>query len=73
MSFQEVKSEPRQDWQMTSTGVGHHYRKGYYFPSTRYQVNDESSLFGICKSPFNTFMNDIYHMSIQIEECITII
>lgn len=38
MSFSEVNSEPRQDWQQTSTGVGHHYRRGYYFPSTNFKV-----------------------------------
>lgn len=38
MSFLEVNSEPRQDWQMTSTGVGHHFRPGYYFPSSQFQT-----------------------------------
>ncbi|KAK3102684.1 hypothetical protein FSP39_013124 [Pinctada imbricata] len=38
MSFKEIKSDPRQDWQLTSTGVGHHYRPGYYFPSSDFKT-----------------------------------
>lgn len=38
MSFKEIKYEPRQDWQQTSTGVGHHHRPGYYFPDSEFQV-----------------------------------
>ncbi|XP_060556411.1 stabilizer of axonemal microtubules 3-like [Ruditapes philippinarum] len=34
--FKEVKYQPRQDWNQTSTGVGHHYRPGYYFPSSHF-------------------------------------
>jgi len=37
--FKEVKYKPRQDWNQTSTGVGHKYRPGYYFPSTHFHVN----------------------------------
>lgn len=37
-SFKEIKHEPRQDWAQTSTGVGHHYRPGYYFPDSDFQV-----------------------------------
>lgn len=38
MSFKEIKYEPRQDWQQTSTGVGHHHRPGYYFPDSEFQT-----------------------------------
>lgn len=38
MSFQETKNEPRQDWQQTSTGVGHHHRPGYYFPNSDFKA-----------------------------------
>ncbi|KAJ8298646.1 hypothetical protein KUTeg_022706 [Tegillarca granosa] len=38
MSFKEVNSEPRQDWNQTSTGVGHHYRPGYYFPNSQFET-----------------------------------
>lgn len=34
--FKEVKYQPRQDWNQTSTGVGHQYRPGYYFPSSHF-------------------------------------
>lgn len=37
--FKEIKYEPRQDWNQTSTGVGHQYRPGYYFPSSHFHVN----------------------------------
>ncbi len=29
----------RKDIHQTSTGVGHHFRPGYYFPSSNFQVN----------------------------------
>ncbi|ESO97527.1 hypothetical protein LOTGIDRAFT_104414 [Lottia gigantea] len=35
--FKEVKNEARQDWHQTSTGVGHHYRPGYYFPDSQFR------------------------------------
>ncbi|XP_041365951.1 uncharacterized protein LOC121380963 [Gigantopelta aegis] len=38
MSFKEVNSEQRQDWNQTSTGVGHHYRPGYYFPDSEFKT-----------------------------------
>ena len=28
----------RKDIHQTSTGVGHHYRPGYYFPSSNFKV-----------------------------------
>ena len=37
--FKEIKYEPRQDWNQTSSGVGHQYRPGYYFPSSHFHVN----------------------------------
>ncbi|KAK7481500.1 hypothetical protein BaRGS_00027262 [Batillaria attramentaria] len=37
--FKEVRHEhPRQDWNQTSTGVGHHYRPGYYFPDSEFRT-----------------------------------
>ncbi|XP_074660236.1 stabilizer of axonemal microtubules 3-like [Tubulanus polymorphus] len=30
------KLEHRGDWHLTSTGVGHHYRPGYYFPDSNF-------------------------------------
>ncbi|KAL8568139.1 hypothetical protein ACOMHN_027662 [Nucella lapillus] len=37
--FKEVKyGEFRQDWNQTSTGVGHHHRPGYYFPDTEFRA-----------------------------------
>jgi len=37
--FKEVKhGQFRQDWNQTSTGVGHHHRPGYYFPNTDFQT-----------------------------------
>lgn len=30
--------ERRQDLHQTSTGVGHQYRPGYYFPSSNFKV-----------------------------------
>ena len=37
--FKEVKfGQFRQDWNQTSTGVGHHHRPGYYFPDTEFRV-----------------------------------
>lgn len=38
---QEIKYNERQDaknWQHTSTGVGHHYRPGYYFPDSEFKT-----------------------------------
>ena len=40
--FKEIKYQPRQDWNQTSTGVGHQYRPGFYFPSSHFHVNTES-------------------------------
>ena len=37
---QEVKYGRRQDWHQTSTGVGHHFRPGYYFPDSEFKVCD---------------------------------
>ncbi|KAK3602620.1 hypothetical protein CHS0354_034204 [Potamilus streckersoni] len=37
--FKELNYEPRQDWQQTSTGVGHQYRPGYHFPSSEFHAN----------------------------------
>lgn len=56
MSFQETKNEPRQDWQQTSTGVGHHHRPGYYFPNSDFKVFTPSSimLFGLIVIRNNT-------------------
>lgn len=56
MSFQETKNEPRQDWQQTSTGVGHHHRPGYYFPNSDFKVFTPSNimLFGIIVNRNNT-------------------
>lgn len=56
MSFQETKNEPRQDWQQTSTGVGHHHRPGYYFPNSDFKVFTPSNimLFGIIVNCNNT-------------------
>lgn len=36
--FKEINYEPRQDWNQTSSGVGHQYRPGYYFPSTHFHA-----------------------------------
>uniref|UniRef100_A0A0B6ZBH8 Uncharacterized protein n=1 Tax=Arion vulgaris TaxID=1028688 RepID=A0A0B6ZBH8_9EUPU len=38
---EEVKYGDHQDaknWHLTSTGVGHHYRPGYYFPDTEFKT-----------------------------------
>ena len=32
-------AERRQDLFQTSSGVGHQYRPGYYFPSSNFKVN----------------------------------
>ncbi|KAK6183852.1 hypothetical protein SNE40_002376 [Patella caerulea] len=36
-NFEEIRKEGRQDWNQTSTGVGHQYRPGYYFPDSQYR------------------------------------
>ncbi|XP_005105255.1 uncharacterized protein LOC101859880 [Aplysia californica] len=35
---QEVKYGRRQDWHLTSTGVGHHHRPGYFFPDSEFKT-----------------------------------
>lgn len=36
--FKEIMYEPRQDWNQTSTGVGHQYKPGYFFPSSHFHA-----------------------------------
>jgi len=33
-----MATDTRQDLHQTSTGVGHHWRPGYYFPSSNFKV-----------------------------------
>ena len=33
-----MATDVRQDIHQTSTGVGHHYRPGYYFPSSNFKT-----------------------------------
>ena len=43
--FKEVKAaHVRQDWHQTSTGVGHHWKPGYYFPDTKFKVGNNEKI-----------------------------